>query len=575
MDVHNIAEIFFEIAEFLEMKGENPFKVRAYDKAARIIDGLTRPIEYYAEKGELESIPGIGKSIAEKIAEILKTSKCQYYEDLKKEFPPAILTLMNIQGLGPKKAYVLYKELKIGSVEELEKAAREGRLRDLKGFGKKTEENILKGIEMAKSQGGRLLIGGALPMAEEIIAHLKKLPEVRAISEAGSLRRRKETIGDIDILVASNDSKPIMDAFVRLPLVKEILAKGDTKASVLTTANLQVDLRVVSPESYGAALQYFTGSKEHNIKLRTMAEAMGYKINEYGVFRVKDNKKMAGETEESVYKVLDLQMIPPEIRESGEEIKAARKGEIPRLVELEDIKGDLHVHSHWSDGVNTFEELAEQAQSIGYEYVGLSDHSQSLKVAKGLTPERMKKQGKEVDELNKKFKNFTILKGVELDILSDGKLDFEDELLEKLDIVTASVHSHFKQDKKTMTDRLCSACKNPNVDIIGHPSGRIIGQREGYEVDWDDFLKTAAKTKTAVEINSFPERLDLRDIYCKELKDLGGKVAINTDAHNIHQFGWMKFGVSVARRGWLESKDVLNTYGKDKLMKWLKSRKEK
>ncbi|MBI2252116.1 MAG: DNA polymerase/3'-5' exonuclease PolX [Armatimonadetes bacterium] len=573
MDNSQIAKVFYQIAEFLEMKEENPFKIRAYEKAARTIESYSKPIMLFKSKEELEKIPGVGESIAEKIIEILNNGACRFLEELKEEFPPEILTLNEIPGLGPKKSLQLYKELKIKNIQDLEKSALSGKIRNLKGFGEKTESAILKGIELKKQYKGRLSIGTALPISLEIIESLKNKIKNLLISEAGSLRRRKDNIGDIDILASGDNNKLIIESFIKLPLVKELKVKGETKVSILTLDNLQVDLRVVEKESFGAALQYFTGSKQHNIELRQMAESKGFKINEYGIFKLKSNQKIAGAKEEEIYQVLGLPYIPPEIRETGEEIKIALKDQLPNLINLKDLKGDLHFHSNYSEGVNTLEEIAASGQEFGYNYIALTDHSQSLKVANGMPPEKLKEQIKKIRALNKKLKNFQILAGAEVDILIDGALDYPDNLLKELDLVVGSIHSHFKQDSALLTKRICKAMQNPYLNIIAHPSGRLLGEREELNLNWEEIFKTSAETNTALEINAYPQRLDLKDLYCREAKVYGCKFAVSTDSHNINSINSIKYGINVARRGWLEKTDVINTKSLKELLIWLKSKR--
>jgi DNA polymerase (family 10) len=474
--------------------------------------------------------------------------------------------MLSIPEVGPKTVQLVYKELGITNISELEKAAREGKIRNLFRMGEKTEKNILKGIEFLKRSKGRILLGDALPFAEKIINILKELKEVEKISPAGSLRRGKETIGDLDILITSSKPKKVMEKFIKLPFVKEIIAFGETKSSILTDIDLQVDLRVVENESFGAALQYFTGSKEHNIALRELAIKKNLKINEYGVF--KGEEKISGEREEDVYEILGLKFIQPEMRENWGEIEIAKEGKLPELINLNDIKGDLQVHSDWSDGSYSIEELAEQAIKKGYQYLAITDHCGSLKVAGALDREDILKQIEYIQNLNRKFKNFYILTGIEVNIKPDGSLDMEDEILKKLEIVIAGVHTKFKQTKEEMTERIIRAMKNPNVDMIAHPSGRVLGEREPYEVDWEKIFKVAKETGTILEINSYPKRLDLKDIYVKRAKESGIKIAINTDAHHSGQLDFIQYGVITARRGWLEKKDVINTYSLPELKKF-------
>lgn len=572
MKNREIAKIFGEIADLLELKGDNPFRIRAYRRAALNIEGLTKNIEEIAHE-ELLKIPGIGRDLTGKMEEYLKTGSIQAYEDLKHELPEGLSTLLSIPGLGPKTSKLLYDKLKITNIEELEKFASEHKLAGLPGIKEKTEENILKGIEMLKRGRERQPLGQVLPVAKDILGHLKKNAPVETIDLAGSLRRWKDTIKDIDILVTSDDPEEVMNVFVQLPHVKEILMRGPTKSTILTVENLQVDLRVVERESYGAALVYFTGSKEHNIRLRELAIKKGLKLNEYGIFREKDNIRLGGKKEQDVYAILGLQYIPPELREDQGEIEAAQSGTLPWLITLEDIKGDLHVHSSWSDGSHSFDELVEAAREHGYAYFALTDHSRGLAVARGLTIERLMDQKKEIDALNRKLKDFRILQSTEVDIRSDGTLDFPDDVLEKLDLVVASIHSGFRQSAQQLTGRMVAAMKNPFVSIIGHPSGRLIGEREAYELDMEQVLKTAKETGTAFEINAYPLRLDLNDTFARRAKEMGIPIVINTDTHTIDQFDYMSYGVSIARRGWLGKADVVNTLGLRMLLKKLKPHK--
>ncbi|MGO9378174.1 MAG: DNA polymerase/3'-5' exonuclease PolX [Dissulfurispiraceae bacterium] len=574
MKNQEIAKIFNEIADLLEIKNDNPFRIRAYRRAALNIEGLTQNAEDLSEN-ELLKIPGVGKDLAAKISEYIGTGKIASHEELKKAVPPSLLVLESVPGLGPKTALLLYDKLHIKSIDELERLASEHKLLSLPGIKSRTEENILKGIKMLKRGQERQPLGKVLPIAQDIVDQLRKKAPLTRIDIAGSLRRWKDTVKDIDILAMSDDPKEVMRTFVRLPCVSDVIMQGPTKSSVVIKEGLQVDLRVVNKESYGAALGYFTGSKEHNIRLREMAVRRGLTINEYGIFRVKDNRKLGGEKEEDVYKILDLPYIPPEMREDRGEIEAGIEGNLPKLVTIDDIKGDLHVHSRWSDGSHTFEQLVEAAKEHGYSYFALTDHSQGLGVARGLTVERLIEQKKEIDALNRKLKNFHILHGTEVDIRSDGTLDFPDSILEMLDIVVASVHSGFKQAKEQLTSRIVAAMKNPLVSIIAHPTGRLIGERDAYEVDMDKILQTAKETGTAMEINAYPLRLDLSDIYAKEAKALGIPIVISTDAHVTTQFNFMFYGVSIARRAWLEKIDVANTLEVDQLMKRLKPFRKK
>ena len=566
-----IAKIFEDLADMLEIKGENPFRIRAYRKAARNIRTLTNELEKFADEGRLEQIPGIGEGMKEKIYEILDTGRLQFYEKLKNDIPPSLVKLLSIPGIGPRLAKRFYDELNIKDIEHLEKMAKEHRLAELEGIKEKTEQNILKGIEMLKRGLERMTLGVALPLANEILDQLSKLPEVKRINTAGSIRRRKETIGDIDILTISSNSKKVMNTFINLPQVERVIISGETKSSIITYDDIHVDLRVVEPESYGSALAYFTGSKAHNIRIREIAMKKGLKINEYGVFDEKNNKKIAGENEEDIYQVLDLPFIVPELREDRGEIEAARNNNLPDLVKLSEIKGDFHVHTVWSDGGNSIEEMAKAAKERGYKYLAICDHSKSLRIAGGLSEEKLVEQIEKIKELNEKYKNFTILAGSEVDIKADGSLDYTDELLEKLDIVVAAIHTRFSMPEHEMTKRIIKALQNPYVNILAHPTGRLMGVRDPYELDLDEVLKVAKKNKVTLEINSFPERLDLNDIDSRRAKEYDVMISINTDSHITNQLDYMALGVSVARRGWLEPENIINTKPIEQIIKFLKS----
>jgi len=569
MKNQEIARIFNEIADILEIKGENPFRIRAYRRAAQNIDGLPRDIASLSEE-ELLGIPGIGQDLAGKVREYINTGTIGTYEELKREIPEGLTLLLTVPGLGPKTAKLLYERLKIKDIEDLERLAREHKLRGLPGIKEKTEENILKGIEMLKRGKERLPIGRVLPIAREIFDLMKEKAPVVKLSLAGSLRRWKDTIKDIDILATSKEPEKVMNIFVRLPVVKEVLMKGPTKSSIVTTEGIQVDLRVVEEDSFGAALAYFTGSKAHNIKIREMAVKAGLKINEYGIFRESDNRRIGGEREEDVYRVLGLPYIPPELREDTGEIEAALEGRLPGLIELSDIKGDLHVHSKHSDGSHTIEELVKAAKERGYEYIAITDHTKGLGVARGLNEEKVLDELKEVREFNKRLRGFRVLMGVEVDIRSDFTLDLPDEVLARLDIVVASIHSGFRQSREQLTKRLLSAIDNPFVTIIAHPTGRLIGERDAYDIDLEEVFKRLKEKGKAIEINAYPLRLDINDLQAKRAKELGIPIAINTDTHLINQFDYMQYGVSIARRGWLEKDDVLNSMTTENLLKWIK-----
>lgn len=574
MKNQEIAKIFNDIADILEIKGDNPFRIRAYRRAAQNIDGFAGDIAETPEE-ELRKIPGIGHDLAGKIKEYVTTDHLEFYEELKKQIPHSLVEMLSVPSLGPKTVKMLFEKLKINNIDKLEQLAKKGELKGLPGIQAKTEENILKGIAMVRRRTDRFPIGRVLPIAEDILQKLKDAAPVKEIALAGSLRRWKDTIKDIDMLATSRDPKKVMNVFTRLPHVKEVLMKGPTKSSIIARENIQVDLRVVEEDSVGAALAYFTGSKAHNIRLREMAVKKGLKINEYGVFDVKTNKKIGGKNEADIYKALGLLFIPPELREDTGEIEAAFERKLPELFELSDIKGDLHVHTKYSDGSHDIEELVDEARKRGYKYIAITDHSKGLGVARGMSIEKLLEQNKKIEAVNKRLKNFFLLSGVEMDIRSDGTMDYPDEVLKKLDIVVASIHSGFRQSKEQLTKRLVSAMKNPFVSIIAHPTGRLIGERDAYDVDIDEVLRTARDTGAAIEVNAYPLRLDLSDIYIRKAKGMGIPLAISTDAHVAYQFDFMRYGVGIARRGWLEKKDVLNTYPYKALLKRLKNKQYK
>ncbi len=567
-----LADLFERMADILEFKGENPFKISAYRKASRIIGDLTQDIEEIAESGKLKDVPGIGEGMAQKVVEYLKTGKISKFEEVKKGVPDELIAIMDIPGMGPKTLSMLHKEKGISNFSQLEKALEDGSLLGLFGMGEKKIENIKRGIQLLKQSKGRMNLGLAFPIAKRIVETLRQKTGSKKIEWAGSLRRMKENIGDIDILATGPDKERIIHAFTHLPEVKEVLASGETKASIIAEGGTQIDLRVVEEDSYGAALQYFTGSKGHNIHLRGIAKAKGIKINEYGVF--KGNKKIAGKEERDVYRSLGMDWIEPELREDRGEIEAAQEKRLPKLVQESEIKGDLHVHSKWSDGTSEIEEIAQTAQKRDYQYVAICDHSKSLRIAHGLDESRLMKQIEEIDRINEKLKGFQILKGTEVDILTDGKLDFPEKILEKLDIVVAAVHSGFKQDKVKMTKRIIRALENPFVNIIAHPSGRLLGARDPYEVEMDELMEAAKKYGKALEINAYFERLDLDDVYCRKAKEMGVRVGIGTDVHHLDQMWMISLGVAVARRGWLEANDVLNTLSLKEILKWSRNTRD-
>ncbi len=551
-----LAVIFSRIGDALEIKGETGFKVIAYRKASRILEDLTEDIEDISKEKKLQEIPGIGSGIAKKIEEYLNTGHMKKFDEALSDIPEGLLELLNIQNLGGKTVHLAYRELGVKNIEDLKRVIENGSLARLSGLGEKKVENIKKGIKIYEHAQERINIFEAANIVEEVIDYLKEAPHIGRISSAGSLRRMKETVGDIDILTTGKDGAKIIDYFTQFPLVTQILARGKTKGSVMISAEKgerQVDLRIVDESEYGSALQYFTGSKAHNIKLRSLAKDMGLKISEYGVFR--GEKRIAGFNEEEVYRALNLAFIPPELREDRGEIELALKNNLPRIVESNDIKGDLHVHSQYSDGSLSIEEIAASAKGLGYKYIAVCDHSQSVKYANGLSPERLRTQIDEIDRINRHLRGIKILKGTEVDILKDGRLDFSDEILKDLDIVVAAVHSGFKRN---VTERMLKAMENPYVTIIAHPSGRLISGREGYDIDLEKVIEGAQKLGIVLELNSYYDRLDLNEFYLKKAKDKNIMISLGTDTHHAGGLEMMRFGVGIARRAWLEKKDIIN-----------------
>ena len=563
-----IADIFSKTADFLEIKGENPFKVRAYRNAARIIQNMGRSLESLVEEGfDLTRLPGIGQDLASYIEEIVKTGKFSKLEELKKELPEGLEELLSIEGLGPKRIRTLYETFHITSLKDLAKVAESGEIYKLKGFGPKLVEKILKGIRLAKKSGRRFRFDVAKPYAEDLRAYLSKFEGVLRVEVAGSYRRRKETVGDLDILVVSDNWEKTSDYFVKYPKVKEIVSKGETRSTIILNNDLQVDLRSVPKESYGSALHYFTGSKAHNIKIRKMAIDRGWKINEYGIFE--GDRKIAGESEEQMYEMMGLCFIEPELREDRGEIEACLKHSLPKLINLSDIKGDLHIHTTYTDGKASIKEMVSKAYEKGYKYIAITDHSKHLTVAKGLDEKRLLEQIEEIEKLNEEL-DIEILKGIECDILEDGSLDLSDEVLKRLDVVLGAVHFKFNLSKEKQTDRVIRAIKNPYLNIIAHPTGRVIGHRNAYELDMDRIFEVCAKEGVFLEINAQPERLDLNDILAREAKNRGVKLSIATDSHDIGCLDFMEYGVNQARRGWIEREDVINTLDLKDLKRLLK-----
>lgn len=569
-----VARILARIADLYEIKGENAHRVLAYRTAASRIENLAESLEEIAKTGDLKQIPGIGESIAQKIQDILSTGTTLTYDELKAEFPEGLIDVIAVPGIGPKIAKLLYEKLGVSSLQDLEQAARDHRIRNVSGIGPKTESKILRAIRIVHRQGERMLLGTALPFAEDLMTRLREDAPVERISEAGSLRRRQETVGDIDIVVGTNNPNAVIHAITHLPQVYEVIEEGASMSSVLTRTGFRIDLRVALMDNYGAMLHHFTGSKFHNVKLREMANAKGLTISEYGVHRLDTNELViSGRSEEDIYSILGLPWIPPELREDKGEIAAAARNALPKLVEQQDIQGDLHVHTRWSDGSNTIEQMVEAARMCGYRYMAICDHTHHLKVAHGLSEHDLRKQMAEISRLNENLRDFRILMGSEVDIRRDGTLDISHGLLRQLDIVIASIHQRFKLDRDQMTRRIVRAIETGLVDILAHPTGRLINQRDPYDVDLERVFQAAAAYSVALEINSYPDRLDLNDTYARLAKEKGIKLVINTDAHNKGELANIRYGLAMARRGWLEPSDIINTWNLEDLLAWLQYRR--
>ena len=568
-----IAKVFQDIADLLELKGENAFKIRAYQRAARTIEHLPKEIEIMLGEGEdLKNIPGVGEAIAKKTTELVTTGKLGYYEDLKAEFPEGITSLLEIPGIGPKIASRLSTELEIRSVDELEQAIKGGQVARMFRLGDKTADNILHQIQALRRKDQRIPIGEALPMVEEILDALRPLTGVRNLTAAGSLRRFRDTLGDIDLMGTADNPEEVIKTFVALPQIREVLAQGPTKASVILPGGLQADLRMVEHDSFGSLLQYFTGSKQHNIGLRLRGQKQGLKLSEYGITDLAKDKLEKFATEEDFYHRLGLQYIPPELREAQQEIEMAAQGAIPELVNVPDIKGDLHAHTDWSDGHESIEAMALAAKALGYQYLAITDHSGGRGIAHGLSEERLRDQIDEIKRLNQQLDGIRLLSGIEVDIRADGSLDLSPELLAKLDIVIAAIHSAMTQSEEQITRRILGAIENPDVDVIAHPTCRLLGEREPVAIDLEAIFRAAAKHNKALEINAMPSRLDLKDIHAYRARELGVKLALGTDAHSSAHLGFMRFGIGVARRGWCQPQHILNTRPVDEVLAFLKSR---
>ena len=569
MRSYEIARVFERMADVLELKGENPFRIRAYRRAAQNLETLSEDVETLAREDRLEEIPGVGADLAGKIEEYLKTGHIREIDAACRTVPRGVVELLDVPGIGPKTAKQLYEREGVTSVATLERLARAGKLRGLRGIQARTEENIVRGIALLRGGQARMPLGRALPLGRELVRALEDVHGVKTITLAGSMRRMKETVGDIDLLVTSSEPAAVIKAFTGLRHVATVLERGTTKASIRHREGIQVDLRVVEPECYGAALMYFTGSKQHNIRIRAMGMKRGLTISEYGVVRETSGRRVAGATEEEVYAAVGLPWIPPELREDTGEVEAARARRLPKLVSLGDVRGDLHTHTNATDGHHSVEALVDAAAARGYAYVAVTDHSRATRVAGGLSIDELRAHVHRVRAVAKRHPDITVLAGSECDILPDGRLDYPDRVLAELDLVIAAVHTRFKQSKREMTRRICAALANPHVHILGHPTGRLLGEREPYELDVDQVLRAAQRHDKAVEVNGYPDRLDLCDVHARRARDLGVLLAVGTDTHMLDHLGYMELGVAMARRGWVEAPSVINTWPAEKLRAWL------
>ncbi len=570
MPVHNahIAKVFNDYADLLEIEAANPFRVRAYRNAAQVVNSQPQAIYDLLKKGaDLSELPGIGKDLAGKISEIVRTGELKDLEKIKHRLGGEISELLHIGGLGPNRVKLLHEKLHISTLKALEKAALSGKIKTLRGFSEKTEQRILADLKVKKNKQKRYKLSEADEIARPLVSYLKSYKGVKMVTVAGSYRRRRESVGDLDVLVSAEKGGDVSKYFLKYEDVKKVIAEGGTRSTVILRSGIQVDLRVVPPKSYGAALHYFTGSKAHNIVIRTLGIKKGLKINEYGVFR--GDKRIAGKTEEEIFSSVGLPYIEPELRENTGEIEAAKKGKQPKLIELKDIRGDLQMHSQWSDGRCSIKEMAIAAKKKGYDYIAMTDHSQAVAVANGLSAKRLLKQFAEIARINKELKGFTILKSCEVDILEDGTLDLPDSILKEMDVVICSIHSKFNLSQEKQTERIIRAMHNPYFNILGHPTGRLIGVREAYQLDMEKILKAAKKLGCFLEINAHPDRLDLSDIHCRMAKDFGVKLVISTDAHNISDLDFMSYGIGQARRGWVEKNDVINSRSLTELRRML------
>ena len=571
LENQEIARLFLEIADMLAIQGEEQRRVNAYRRAAESISTLSRSLADLSREGTLTGIPGIGKVLAAKIEEYLATGRLEFYERMQGEVPAGVVDMLRIPDVGPKTASRMWKELGLTTIDELEAAAREGRVQKLPGMGARTEVKILEGIETMRRWSGRTPLGIAWYLAYDMLAALREVPGVVQATPAGSLRRMRETVGDLDLLVATADPEPVMAAFRKLPQVSETLLSGPTKTTIRTHEGLQVDLRILEPNRWGTALQYFTGSQMHNVRLRELARRKKLSLSEYALTPDDGHEILCAE-EEEVYRLLGLQWVPPELREGRDEIELAARGGLPRLVEVSDLQGDLQMHSTWSDGVNTIAEMAEGARARGLRYILITDHSAGMGVAGGLQVEELRKQRAEIEAVNAGMTGLTVLAGTEVEIRADGSLDFPDEVLAELDLVVASLHTGLRTGREKTTQRVLAALRNPHVDLIAHPTGRLLGKREGADLDMEAILQAAAETGTAIEVNAYPDRLDLCDVHVRRAVELGVKLAIDTDAHQVGELDHVFFGVATARRGGATAADVINTWDVERLLGWAQNR---
>ena len=572
MENKDLARIFSEIADILEIKEDNPFRIRSFRRVAQTLENLSFHAARASQEDveRLRAVSGIGAGTIAKIQEIAQTGQCGEYEDLKARIPPSLLTLLDLPSLGPKKIALFWKSLGITNIEELHAVALKQKLRQLPGVGEKSEQKILQAIADYRRSQGRFRLDDGMEISQALIEYLGSRVTVRRATAAGSLRRRRETIGDVDILLSCESPSKATEAFVRYPGLRQVLARGDTKASVILSRGLQADLRVLDDDCFGAALQYFTGSKTHNVALRERARRMGYKINEYGLFCLSGNEKVAGNEETEIYRLLGLPFIPPELREDGGEIEVAAAGSLPDLVDLDQIQGDLHMHTQASDGQDSIEVMATSAAQAGYRYIAITDHSKALAMVDGLDEKKLIEHIEEIDRVMARNPGVEILKGIEVDVLGDGELDLSNEALSQLDVVIAAVHSRFNLTQTEMTRRICRALKNPYVNILAHPTGRILKRREPYPIDIEEVIRTACTERVCLEINAHPARLDLSDTHCRMARDMGALISINSDSHGREMLHYLRYGVFTARRGWLQPEDVINTYPLDRLKKVLK-----